>query len=226
MKKGDYIWISFLSLIVFLLLFPTTHKEFIRLTSIHPYLMGFVKVSILATMGEILALRIVSGDYTFSKGIIYRFIIWGFIGITFSLIFELFALGVLGVMNKGLLPSLKGNTFSSKLLTAFFTSSLMNIIFAPTFMTFHRITDTYIDLGQGNLKKILSIRLSDVIEKIDWNGFISFVVLKTIPFFWIPAHTITFMLPKEYRVLVAAFLSIALGGILAFSKRRNLKASL
>jgi hypothetical protein len=48
---------------------------------------------------------------------------------------------------------------------------------------------------------------------------VSFVLLRTIPFFWIPAHTLTFMLPPEYRVLAAAMLSVALGAILAFAKR-------
>jgi hypothetical protein len=49
--------------------------------------------------------------------------------------------------------------------------------------------------------------------------------MKTIPLFWIPAHTITFSLPPEYRVLMASFLSIALGGILAFAKRRSPKTA-
>jgi hypothetical protein len=37
----------------------------------------------------------------------------------------------------------------------------------------------------------------------------------------IPAHTITFFLSAEYRVLRAAFLSTALGAILAFAKSRH-----
>ena len=62
---------------------------------------------------------------------------------------------------------------------------------------------------------------SVVLARIDWQGFIGFVVLKTVPFFWIPAHTVTFLLPPEYRVLVAASLSIALGAILAYAKRKK-----
>jgi hypothetical protein len=42
-----------------------------------------------------------------------------------------------------------------------------------------------------------------------------FVFKKTIPFFWIPAHTITFLLPPDVQVLFAALLGIALGTILA-----------
>ena len=52
----------------------------------------------------------------------------------------------------------------------------------------------------------------------------TFVVGKTIPFFWIPAHTVTFLLPPEYRVFVAALLSIALGLILALASSRHAKA--
>ena len=69
-----------------------------------------------------------------------------------------------------------------------------------------------------------NVKLSDVIARIDWQGLVSFVIFKTIPFFWIPAHTITFLLPPEYRVLMAAYLSVALGAILAYGKRRKVSA--
>lgn len=222
MKKNDFIWIAALAAVVFILVFPATHTAFLKATKLHPYIMGFVKVSILATMGELLAIRIATGDYKKPAGLIYRFIIWGFIGMTFVVVFEIFASGVLGAMNKGLLPKLAAGT-GATFLTAFLTSTLMNLIFAPTFMALHRVTDTYIDLGGGRLGSISKVKLTDVVKKIDWNGFVGFVVVKTIPIFWIPAHTVTFMLPAEYRVLMAAMLSIALGGILAFSKRRAVK---
>lgn len=185
--------------------------------------MGFIKVSILATMGELLAIRIVTGDYKKPVGIIYKFIVWGFLGMGFVIAFDLFANGVTGSMNKGLLPSGIPNTFSAKLLFAFFTSAFMNLIFGPTFMTLHKLTDTFINLGEGQFSKIRKVKLKAVTDKIDWHGFLSFVVFKTIPIFWIPAHTIIFLLPGEYRVLMAAFLSLALGIILADSKRKNAK---
>ena len=77
----------------------------------------------------------------------------------------------------------------------------MNLSFAPTMMAFHRITDTFIDLKVGNEGE--KVTLGQVVKKIDWDGFVSFVLVKTIPIFWIPAHTITFLLPPEYRVLMA-----------------------
>lgn len=214
MKKYDLLWLLGIIAVFLVLLLPASHAVFMEATAIHPYLMGFIKFSILATMGELLALRIVNRTWRTPKGILYRAIVWGFLGMVFVLIFDLFAGGVTGSIKKGLLLSLGGN-----LGFAFFTSALMNVTFGPTFMAFHRIMDTYIDLGEGRLSKILQVKLSEVVKTIDWYGFVSFVVLKTIPFFWIPAHTVTFLLPPEYRVLAAAFLSIALGGILAFAKR-------
>jgi hypothetical protein len=47
------------------------------------------------------------------------------------------------------------------------------------------------------------------------------VFKKTIPFFWYPAHTITFLLPSEQRVLFAALLGIALGVLLALKNGKR-----
>jgi hypothetical protein len=47
------------------------------------------------------------------------------------------------------------------------------------------------------------------------------VFKKTIPLFWYPAHTITFLLPAEQRVLFAALLGIVLGVLLAVSTKKR-----
>lgn len=214
------VWFGVLFAVAFILLHPVTHAAFVAATNAHPYLMGFAKVAILATMGELMALRIAAGKWKTPAGLPYRVLIWGFLGMTFVIVFDIFASGVAGAMSKGLLPE-TANKFVNKLLFAFFTSLFMNFIFAPTFMFFHRVTDTLIDLGDGKLSGIMKVKLKEVIDKIDMNGFVSFVVLKTIPIFWVPAHTVTFLLPAEYRVLMASFLSIAMGGILAFARRRK-----
>lgn len=217
MKKGDFIWAGVLAAVVAFLLTPATHEIFIKFTGTHPFISGFIKFFILATMGELLAIRIATGDWSIPHGILPRAAIWGFLGMAIVLVFDVFATGVKGALEKGLLPG-----GDSKFLFAFFVSSLMNLTFAPTMMAFHRVTDTYIDLKH---EKGGAVSLGDVVKKIDWNGFISFVLVKTVPLFWIPAHTITFMLPPEYRVLMAAMLSIALGGILAFAKKSAQKAA-
>lgn len=221
MKKYDFLWLGILVFVAVFLILPSTHEIFVEASKFHPYFMGFIKFFVLATMGELLAIRIVNGDWKKPAGLIYRAIIWGLIGILIVIIFEIYSSGVLSAVKKGLLPSFKSG-LANKVSFAFFTSALMNLLFAPTFMAFHRVTDTFIDMGNGRMSEILNVSLGDVVRKIDWNGFVGFVVCRTIPFFWIPAHTVTFLLPPEYRVLVAAFLSIALGGILAFAKRRKI----
>ncbi len=103
------------------------------------------------------------------------------------------------------------------MLRAFLISAIMNLTFAPVFMASHRITDLYIDSRYAG--KATSV--SQIIGTTDWGKFIKDIVVKTIPLFWIPAHTITFMLPGGYKVLFAASLSIVLGLILSFAKMKN-----
>lgn len=214
MKNKDFIWIAVLAFIVFLLAYGPTHKVFVALTSAHPYAMSFAKFFVLASMGELLAIRIAAGDWQAPTGLVWRAVVWGFLGMVIALVFQIFAAGVTGAMKSGFLPG-----EGSALAFAFFTSALMNMTFAPTMMAFHRLTDTLIDLRYEPEGPKAS--LSNAVDRIDWKGFIGFVLLKTVPFFWIPAHTLTFLLPPEYRVMAAAFLSIALGGILALAKRRK-----
>jgi hypothetical protein len=133
--------------------------------------------------------------------------------------FSFFSLGTAAVIEKGLIPA--GSGWLRKLLQAFYTSAIMNLTFGPVFMAAHRISDTYLDLqAQGNKPG-----MKDVLAAIDWQGFLDFVVGKTIPLWWIPAHTVTFLLPGEYRVLVAAYLSIVLGVILVYARRRKVVIS-
>ncbi len=214
-RLGDFFSAVFLASVVAFLLYRPTHQVFVELSTVHPYLMGFLKVGILATFGEILSARIKNGYYKIPVGLFYRFIIWGFLGMVFVFTFELFFSGTRTLLEKNLLPYLRSQ---AKFFNAFYSSVLMNLIFAPTFMSLHRITDTYIELGEGKISKIFSLRLENVVKSVQWDKFVGFVVLKTIPFFWIPAHTITFLLPSTYRVLTAALLSIVLGVLLSLKK--------
>ena len=81
-------------------------------------------------------------------------------------------------------------------------------------MIFHRVTDTLID--RGELFGIWPV--VEVYSNIDWKNMFRVVGFACI-WFWIPAHTFTFTLPPEYRIICAAFLAIALGFILGLAKR-------
>jgi hypothetical protein len=215
MKIGDYIWILIFMGVTAFLLVPSLHDLFISATNSYPYLMGFAKFAILASMGELLTIRILNNKWHLSTVMIYKMILWGFIGMCIVLMFGLYSTGVIGLEEKGLLYKTSG--VKGKFLTAFFISALMNLTFGPAFMALHRVTDTFIDMREEN--KDITIAL--VLDSIDWRGFIRFVVGKTIPLFWIPAHTLTFLLPEQYRVIAAAYLSVALGLILAYARRKE-----
>lgn len=218
MKKlnpGDFIWLAVLIIITLLIILPPTHAGFIALTTRFPYPMGFLKFALLASMGELLVVRLKSKKWLFPQGFIWKVLVWGLLGVAITFMFTFFSLGVAGLAARGMPGSSSG--WGSRLLQAFLTSALMNLTFGPVFMALHRITDTAIEF----LARKEPIGHGKILRSIDWPDFISFVVLRTIPIWWIPVHTITFLLPVEYRVLVAAYLSIVLGIILVYARNRK-----
>lgn len=84
---------------------------------------------------------------------------------------------------------------------AFTISALMNLQFGLTLVILHRVLDN-IPLKVKNWKGL---------DK----GMLSLI------WFWIPAHTMTFMLPDVYRIGLAAVWSVVLGLILGFFGKIN-----
>ena len=192
----------------------------------HPMVMSFLKFAVLATLGEVIGLRIKTGKYTANGfGIMPRAIIWGLLGLTIKMAFVIFASGVPMFMEKigvdGALKMMSQPFSASKLLVAFSISAAMNLIYAPVMMTLHRITDTHIVANGGQMNSLIkTIHFGKILREMDWGMQWNFVFKKTIPFFWIPAHTITFLMPAEYRVLFAAVLGIVLGVLLAIAANK------
>lgn len=190
----------------------------------HPMLMSFFKFAVLATLGESIGLRIKKGIYSERGfGILPRAIVWGVIGLAIKLAFTTFYHGVplfleydLGF--EGARKYLAGPLSVNKVAVAFAISTAMNLIFAPMMMTFHKITDTHIEQTGGTLRGFFTpLPFGQIIRNLNWKVQYEFVFKKTIPLFWIPAHTITFLLPVDFQVLFAAVLGIMLGVILAIA---------
>ena len=211
---GDVLWVSLLIIITGLLVLPQTRQVFILWTTRRPYGMGFLKFAVLASMGELLALRLAQHSWKRPVGMVYKIIFWGLLGVVITWMFSFYAAGVSAVMAGG--GIFTDYAWPSAIFRAFLTSVLMNLTFGIVFMGVHRISDTYIELRTSQKKPALKT----IVRAVDWAGFINVVVLKTIPFFWIPAHTITFLLPAAYRVIAAAFLSIVLGVILVSAQKK------
>ncbi len=198
------------------LIIPATRVVFETLSADHPYIMGFIKFALLATAGELIAIKMASGKFAKPSYLVARIVIWGLIGIWITYMMKIYFLGSGAMMEAGLLPGVNAPAIWSKLIRAFATAATMNLTFGPTFMAVHKCSDTYLALRAQNGK---GVPLAQVIDAVDWKRFVSFTLFKTVPIFWIPAHTLTFLLPSEYQVMLAALLSVALGIILNLRKK-------
>ena len=208
---------------------PKVYQFYIEFNGEHGLIMAFMKFAILATLGESIGLRIRKGVYNEKGfGIIPRAIVWGFLGLTIKLAFVIFAVGTpafLVYLGFSDAPQIMHGDLSwAKAGVAFSISFAMNLIYAPIMMTLHKITDIHILKNNGSLRGFLKpIQFDQILTDINWSVMWNFVFKKTIPFFWIPAHTITFLLLPDFQVLFAAFLGIALGTILAVAEMFNKK---
>ena len=235
MKRTDFLVIISL-ILVFLpfFIFPSVLHGYHTVNGNHPYFASFVKFAILATFGECIGLRMRTGFYNRPGfGLMPRALVWGFLGIVIKVAFVVFGEGspvvlkILGITFPTANPAdiLRMPGFSwLKLLTAFSVGTLLNLLFAPVFMTFHRITDTHINNTGGTLRGFFTpIPVGQYIRETDWVTFWNFVIMKTIPIFWIPAQTFNFMLPEGYRILVAAVYSIILGILLSLASLMEMR---
>jgi hypothetical protein len=204
-------WLLLLAGVLTVLGVPQSREAFVSLTKAHPYLMGMAKFALLGTMGELLSWKVVSGKWKLAGVRLWqRVMVWAFIGILLTAAFPLFSAGVEGLLESGYLPGSGVNW-----LAAFWKSFFLQAVFAFPFMVFHRITDTLIERG----KLFKKWPFIEVYRGIDWDNMFR-IVGWAIVWFWLPVHTVNFMLPPEFRVIVAALLAIVLGLILGVAKRK------
>ena len=214
--KGDILWGAVLLAWILMLVIPSARNEFLSVTEAHPYLGGFFKFAILASMGDLLGARILKKKWGFPQGFLFKAIIWGIIGLMVTLVFTVFMAGAAAAQLKGLLP-FAGN----KVFVALFGSVIMNSTFGPMMYIYHKAGDLFVDMmiDKKNGKLPGGPSVKEFVHRVDWHGIVSFSWLTTCIFVWMPCHTIVFLLPGEYRVLASAFLSILLGVIVAISKK-------
>ena len=204
MKKSDFIFLL-VAIAIFLPFFVSdaVYEWYKSFNTAHGMTMSFLKFAILSTMGEMIGLRISTGVsmIIFSKGV--------------PMFME-----YMGMANAS--DTINGEMCLEKIMIALAISVAMNSIFAPVFMTLHKITDTHISNCAGSVKALVTpIPMKQIITELNWAVLWGFVFKKTIPLFWYPAHTITFLLPPTMRVLFAAVLGIVLGVLLAVAAKKK-----
>lgn len=197
------------------------------LNASHGMLMSFFKFALLSTAGELVGMRISTGRYLPDGfGVLPRALVWGFLGMGINMAMMVFASGVpafLAKMGAGQMDVVMNGPLSwSKCGVALLISASMNCFFAPVFMTVHKVTDSHILATGGTLRGFFSrMDVGALLQGINWRVQWGFVFKKTIPLFWLPAHTVTFLLPGDARVLFAALLGVILGIILAVASRKG-----
>jgi hypothetical protein len=172
---------------------------YVQWVSAHPLFSAAIQFAVLGTFGELLSFWIKNKSFSLPCSLL-------------QLALKVLAWALLGVVIKYGFAGMKGFTralLEHEMLPAFMAaglgwaialSCLTNIFFGPQMMLLHRVEDNLILL--------------------EWN----FAGLKkawwTLIWFWIPAHTLTFLLPKEYQIGLAALWSVMLGLIMGLSSRR------
>lgn len=226
-RKDLFFLLGVLAFFLPFFVFSKLFEAYYQFNLEHGLLMSFIKFFILATLGEVIGLRIKTGRYYYKGfGLIPRAIVWGFLGITIYMAFAIFASGTpvllekIGFQDAGIL--LFSELSWKKVAVSFSIATALNLFYAPVMMTFHKITDIHILENGGTLRGFFGpIQFARIFKEINWDVQWNFVFKRTIPLFWIPAQTITFLLPEEYRVLFAAFLGIVLGVLLAVAALKN-----
>ena len=92
MKKQDYIFIGCVILVLApFFIFDSVYDMYNQLTAEHGMIMSFFKFAILATVGEMIGLRIQKGVYNEPGfGVLPRMIVWGILGMGISMAMVIF----------------------------------------------------------------------------------------------------------------------------------------
>ncbi|MDA8426811.1 MAG: hypothetical protein M0Z80_11805 [Treponema sp.] len=162
-------------------------------------LSAFVQFALLGTLGEVLGIlgaRQKAGGGALEW--LAKALVWGVLGILIKYAFTGFKGFLQVLVEQGFLP---GICESDLVLRAFSLSFLTNAMFGPLLMFLHRSSDNIIAGSRGY-------------RGIDKS-------LATLAWFWVPAHTVTFSLPIDFQIGLAALWSVALGLIMGFTKRRG-----
>jgi len=163
----------------------------------YPLLSALIQFAILGTLGEVISFSLRQKKIAIPCScfqLILKMLAWALLGVLIKLGFTGMKGFVLALINHGFLPLY----FNEGLGWAFSVSVLTNLLFGPQMMTFHRLEDNLIMHQKGFAG----------IQRSWW----------TLIWFWIPAHTLTFLLPADLQIGLAAIWSLALGIIMEFTR--------
>ena len=170
---------------------------YVNTVTTHPIITAMIQFAILGTLGEFISKWIVSKKFhmPFSIGfVLWKMVVWAILAFFIKMAFT----GMEGFLDSAvdhhlMFPAVKEPGF----LRAFMKSVTTNLFFGFFLIIGHRFLDNI------------------VLKEKSYKGID--IGIKSLIWFWIPAHTITFILPKAFQIGLAALWSVALGIILGFA---------
>ncbi|MFN7957537.1 MAG: hypothetical protein U0P46_04315 [Holophagaceae bacterium] len=166
----------------------------------NPFLSAAIQFGLLGTLGELGAASMKARRPALPctpLQLLLKVVAWALLGLVIKAGFVGMKGFTRALVDHHALPAFMG----SGLGWAFALSTLTNVFFGPQMMLFHRLEDNLILRRQG------------------FDGMMP--AIRTLAWFWIPAHTLTFSLPPEFQVGLAALWSLALGVILGLAASRR-----
>ena len=173
-------------------------NQYVELVKAYPIYSAMIQFAVLGTFGDIISKWLQQGKVFMpykAQILILKMLEWAFLAITIKYAFVGFQGFIDSLVSHQLVPEL--GTFGR----AFTVSVTMNLQFGLLLVILHRFLDNII-ARQNNWINI---------DKGMWS----------LIWFWIPAHTITFMLDKPYQIGLAAVWSVVLGIILGYYNKNN-----
>ncbi len=172
--------------------------SYINFVLSNPLLSASIQFAILGTLGEVISFSFKKKKLALPCNLwqlVAKILAWALLGIIIKYGFA----GMKGFTKALLEHQLLPQIFASGIGWAFAVSVLTNLFFGPQMMFIHRLEDNLI-MWEKNYEGL---------TKAWW----------TLIWFWIPAHTLTFSLPLEYQIGLAAIWGMVLGIILGMSKK-------
>jgi len=166
----------------------------------HPLLSAALQFGLLGTLGELLAAGLRARRPALPctlPELLAKVAAWALLGLVIKAGFVGMRGFTLALLDHRMLPAFLGSGVG----LAFALSALTNLFFGPQMMLFHRLEDNLILRRRG----------------FEGMG----PALWTLLWFWVPAHTLTFSLPVDFQVGLAALWSVILGTILGTAASRR-----
>jgi len=171
---------------------------YITFVKTYPLISAMIQFAILGTLGDMIAKCLQKGQLFMPYSLLtllLKMLEWALLAICIKYAFVGFQ-GFVDVLEAHeMIPEL--GTFGR----AFAVSVSMNLQFGLLLVILHRFLDNVV-AGESNWMNL---------DK----------GMKSLVWFWIPAHTITFMLDKPYQIGLAALWSVVLGIILGYFNRQE-----